>query len=169
MGKTTIGSLLLLVGKDPSFAQLYIHDTKKEIHYRLSALPGQESQYDLDIAIVQILLKTLDENNILVKTFRMARDRFKDSDMHNVRLLLIGSQSSDGREQNIPTCSEVAAIIEAWRAADKAYDVAKVDERVNRAVAAANRAANASRVAAVKAVQKQMHHNSNNNVPIPIV
>ena len=111
MGKTTIGSLLPLVGKDPFFAQLYIHDTKKEIHYRLSALPGQESQYDLDIAIVQILLKALDENNVLVKTFCMARDRFKDSNMYNVRLRLIGSRSSDGREQNIPTCSEVAAII----------------------------------------------------------
>ncbi|PSS10099.1 Phosphatidylinositol 4-phosphate 5-kinase [Actinidia chinensis var. chinensis] len=46
---------------------------------------------------------------------------------------------------------------EARRAAEKAYDVAKVDERVNRAVAAANRAASAARVAAVKAVQTQMH------------
>ena len=93
---------------------MYVHDTKKEIHYRLSALPGHESEYDFDITIVQILLKMLDENNILVKTFRMARDRFKDSDMHNVRLRLIGSRSSDGsdgREQNMPTCSEVAAII----------------------------------------------------------
>lgn len=48
---------------------------------------------------------------------------------------------------------------------EKAYDVAKVDKRVNRAVAAANRAANAARVAAVKAVQIQMHysgHNDNN-------
>lgn len=54
--------------------------------------------------------------------------------------------------------------------AEKAYDVAKVDERVNRAVVAANRAANAARVAAVKAVQKQMQHNSNtNNIPIPVV
>ncbi|KDP28891.1 hypothetical protein JCGZ_14662 [Jatropha curcas] len=62
------------------------------------------------------------------------------------------------------------AVQEARRAAERAYDVAKVDERVNRAVAAANRAANAARVAAVKAVQKQMHHNSNNdNIPIPIV
>ncbi|KAJ6729943.1 PHOSPHATIDYLINOSITOL-4-PHOSPHATE 5-KINASE RELATED [Salix viminalis] len=62
------------------------------------------------------------------------------------------------------------AVQEARRAAEKAYDVAKVDERVNRAVAAANRAANAARVAAVKAVQKQMHHNSNNyNIPLPIV
>ncbi|KAJ6320651.1 hypothetical protein OIU78_015935 [Salix suchowensis] len=59
------------------------------------------------------------------------------------------------------------AVQEARRASEKAYDVAKVDERVNRAVAAANRAANAARVAAVKAVQKQMHHNnSNDNIPI---
>ncbi|KAG5009663.1 hypothetical protein JHK87_018178 [Glycine soja] len=62
------------------------------------------------------------------------------------------------------------AVQEARRAAEKAYDVAKVDERVNRAVAAANRAANAARVAAVKAVQNQMHHNVNSmSIPIPIV
>ncbi|KAJ8748786.1 hypothetical protein K2173_011341 [Erythroxylum novogranatense] len=57
---------------------------------------------------------------------------------------------------------------EARKTAEKAYDVAKVDERVNRAVAAANRAANAARVAAVKAVQKQMHNNAD-NIPIPVV
>ncbi|KAK8587843.1 hypothetical protein V6N13_086811 [Hibiscus sabdariffa] len=50
------------------------------------------------------------------------------------------------------------AVQEARRAAEKAYDVTKVDERVNKAVAAGNRAANAARVIAVKAVQKQMHH-----------
>lgn len=57
---------------------------------------------------------------------------------------------------------------EARRAAEKAYDVAKVDERVNRAVAAAN----AARVAAIEAVQKQMQrHRTNNNegLPIPMV
>ena len=55
-------------------------------------------------------------------------------------------------------------------AAEKAYDVAKVDERVNRAVAAASRAANAARVAAVKAVQKQMHPNVNReSITIPVV
>ncbi|KAJ0518537.1 putative 1-phosphatidylinositol-4-phosphate 5-kinase [Helianthus annuus] len=62
------------------------------------------------------------------------------------------------------------AIQEARRAAEKAYDVAKVDERVNRAVAAANRAANAAKVAAVKAVQKQMHRMPNRDgLPIPVV
>lgn len=35
--------------------------------------------------------------------------------------------------------------------------MAKVDERVKKAVAIANKAANAARVAAVKAVQKQIH------------
>lgn len=62
------------------------------------------------------------------------------------------------------------AIQEARRAGEKAYDVGKVDERVNRSVAAANRAANAARVAAIKAVQKQMHYRSNNeDLPIPMV
>ncbi|XWS77354.1 hypothetical protein CRYUN_Cryun01aG0254000 [Craigia yunnanensis] len=62
------------------------------------------------------------------------------------------------------------AMQEARRAAEKAYDVAKVDERVNKAAAAANRAANAARVIAVKAVQKQMLHNNNNdNIPLHIV
>nr|GEX22328.1 MORN motif-containing protein [Tanacetum cinerariifolium] len=50
------------------------------------------------------------------------------------------------------------AIQEARRAADKAYDVAKVDERVNRAVAATNKADNVARVAVINAIQKQMHH-----------
>lgn len=58
---------------------------------------------------------------------------------------------------------------EARRAAEKAYDVAKVDERVNRAVSAANRAANAARLAAVKAVQKEMHHANNDNIPISVL
>ena len=41
----------------------------------------------------------------------MTRDRFKEFDMHNVCLQLIGLQSIDGRQQNIPTCSEVSTVI----------------------------------------------------------
>nr|GMD65154.1 Phosphatidylinositol 4-phosphate 5-kinase [Ipomoea batatas]GMD71662.1 Phosphatidylinositol 4-phosphate 5-kinase [Ipomoea batatas] len=62
------------------------------------------------------------------------------------------------------------AVQEARQAAEKAYNVAKVDERVNRTVAAANKAANAARVAAVKAVQKEMHHRRNSDeLPIPVM
>ncbi|KAK9749126.1 hypothetical protein RND81_02G104300 [Saponaria officinalis] len=62
------------------------------------------------------------------------------------------------------------AVQESRRAAEKAYDVAKVDERVNRAVAAANRAANAARVAAVKALQNQMNPDAKHDqLPIQVV
>lgn len=46
---------------------------------------------------------------------------------------------------------------EAKLAAEKAVNVVKVEDRVKKIVAAATRAANAARVAAVKAVQNQMH------------
>ncbi|KAJ0914165.1 putative 1-phosphatidylinositol-4-phosphate 5-kinase [Helianthus annuus] len=63
------------------------------------------------------------------------------------------------------------AVLEARRAAEKAYEAAgKMDERVNNAVISANRAANAARVAAIKAVQKQMHQRRNSDeLPVPVV
>uniref|UniRef100_A0A2P2K9X9 60S ribosomal protein L37a-2 n=1 Tax=Rhizophora mucronata TaxID=61149 RepID=A0A2P2K9X9_RHIMU len=57
------------------------------------------------------------------------------------------------------------AVQEAQRAAEKAYNVPKVEIRVNKAVAAANRAANAARVASVKAVQKRMYPNNDDDLP----
>lgn len=44
----------------------------------------------------------------------------------------------------------------ARRTAEKAINLRRVDEQVNKAVMAANRAATAARVAAVKAVQNRM-------------
>ncbi|KAL4570548.1 hypothetical protein LXL04_026204 [Taraxacum kok-saghyz] len=62
------------------------------------------------------------------------------------------------------------AVQEARRIAEKAVAVGDVEERVNRAVTAANRAANAARVAAVKAVQNRMHqHDDGDDVPLDIV
>ncbi|XAR70572.1 1-phosphatidylinositol-4-phosphate 5-kinase [Bertholletia excelsa] len=55
------------------------------------------------------------------------------------------------------------AVQEARRVAEKAINLATIEERVNKSVAAANRAANAARVTAVKAMQNQMHHNDNND------
>ncbi|XP_071699555.1 uncharacterized protein [Rutidosis leptorrhynchoides] len=63
------------------------------------------------------------------------------------------------------------AVQEARRAAEKACDAAgKMEERVNNVVISANRSANAARVAAIKAVQRQMHQRRNSDeLPIPIV
>ncbi|KAK7330839.1 hypothetical protein VNO77_25043 [Canavalia gladiata] len=55
------------------------------------------------------------------------------------------------------------AVQDAHCAAEKAYSMVTVDDRVNKVVTAANKAANAARVAAVKAVQNRMHHNNNND------
>ena len=41
----------------------------------------------------------------------MMRDRFKESDMHNECLRLIGSRSTNNREQKMAICFEVFAII----------------------------------------------------------
>ncbi|KAI3804395.1 hypothetical protein L1987_25897 [Smallanthus sonchifolius] len=58
------------------------------------------------------------------------------------------------------------AVEEARRIAEKALAATNVDEKVNRAVAAANRAANAARVAAVKAVQRRVHHHDDHTLVI---
>lgn len=57
---------------------------------------------------------------------------------------------------------------EAQQAAAKAYGIAKVEERVNKVVAAVNKAANAARVASVKAVQNQRHHSDCDDTASPI-
>ncbi|KFK26769.1 hypothetical protein AALP_AA8G291400 [Arabis alpina] len=54
---------------------------------------------------------------------------------------------------------------QARKAAKKAREVVKVEERVNRAVMVANRAANAARVAATKAVQTQTFYSSGGDDP----
>ncbi|KAL6985864.1 hypothetical protein U1Q18_019237 [Sarracenia purpurea var. burkii] len=75
-----------------------------------------------------------------------------------------------GSSLAITNSNDTDAVQEARRAAEKAVNMGKVDERVNKAVAAANKAANAARVAAVKAVQNQMHHNNyDHDFPVRIV
>ncbi len=53
----------------------------------------------------------LDRENVLAQTFRMARDIFKEGDYHNVSLRLIRKRGGDGRQHNMPSASEVAALI----------------------------------------------------------
>ena len=103
-----IGTLLPHDGQNPRFAQLYFYDIENEVPNRMNSLNRSD---DLDPSIVDALVRMLDESNILVKTFRMARDRFRGGNIHHLWLRIIGSRSTDGREHNLPTCSEIAAII----------------------------------------------------------
>ena len=65
----------------------------------------------IDPSIVNDLNKMIDEENPIAKNFRMAADRFKTSYEKDVKLCLIGRRSRDGRMYNLPTCTEVAALI----------------------------------------------------------
>ncbi|GJU61822.1 hypothetical protein Tco_1243657 [Tanacetum coccineum] len=53
----------------------------------------------------------LDIHNPLVQSFRMAKVRFVQSSIQPVTLRLIGTRQHTGRQYNLPTASEVAALI----------------------------------------------------------
>ncbi|XP_019164327.1 PREDICTED: uncharacterized protein LOC109160496 [Ipomoea nil] len=67
-----MGTLLPEQGKEPHFAQLYIYDTANEKINRINAVRGSGEQDDIHVEIVNVIQKDLDENNVLVKSFRMA-------------------------------------------------------------------------------------------------
>ncbi|GKD14570.1 hypothetical protein Tco_1198977 [Tanacetum coccineum] len=47
----------------------------------------------------------------MVQSFRMAKDRFVQSSIQPVTLCLIGTRQHTGRQYNLPTASEVVALI----------------------------------------------------------
>ncbi|KAD7117111.1 hypothetical protein E3N88_04379 [Mikania micrantha] len=65
----------------------------------------------LDLQIIQELKFMLDSGNEQVKTYRMVRDCFRDNPYVDLNLRLIGKQNRDGRTYNLPTASDVAALI----------------------------------------------------------
>ncbi|XP_062080881.1 uncharacterized protein LOC133785677 [Humulus lupulus] len=66
---------------------------------------------EIEHEIVHELSQMLDQHNNLVKSFRMARDRFKAKPESTFRLCLLSSRTTDGRQYNMPTSSEVAGLI----------------------------------------------------------
>ncbi|KAL6582395.1 hypothetical protein OROMI_006409 [Orobanche minor] len=118
-----IGSLLPLQGSSPKFSQLYIHDTDDEINNRMKAA-GKGTTKEIDDSIVADLKKLVDDNNPYAQSFRMVTDRLHQGRCDDVRLRLIGRRSRDGRTYNLPTTSEVAALIVGD--VDSSYDTRDV-------------------------------------------
>ena len=106
-----IGSLLPTRGESLKFAQLYIYDTENECANRIAIFNGTSDAFRVDESIVDGLKKMLDENNTIVKVFRTARDRFKDSDYIPIHLKLIGTRDERDKTYAPPTASEAAALI----------------------------------------------------------
>ena len=57
------------------------------------------------------LSNLLDENNNLVKSFRMTRDRYKSHPNSEFYLQLISNGNRDGQQYNLPIVFEVAGLI----------------------------------------------------------
>nr|KAJ0213739.1 hypothetical protein LSAT_V11C400164370 [Lactuca sativa] len=74
-----------------------------------SASTSSARSYDLQI--IEFLKVMLDSNNVLVKSYRMVRDSLHENPDANLKLRLIGKREQDGRTYNLPTSSEVAALI----------------------------------------------------------
>jgi hypothetical protein len=62
-------------------------------------------------ALVNDLRQILDDYNPYVKTYRTIRDKLKENNAPTIKLRLLGKRSRDGRRYNLPTSSEVAALI----------------------------------------------------------
>ncbi|KAL7602055.1 hypothetical protein Lser_V15G21000 [Lactuca serriola] len=108
----SIGSLLPSKESNPKFSQLYIYDTENEISNRQKCFGGEKDQStSIDTDIIEDIKVMLDSNNVLVKSYRMVRDNFQKNPQVDMKLRLIGRRQRDGRTYNIPTASEVAALI----------------------------------------------------------
>ncbi|XP_019438873.1 PREDICTED: uncharacterized protein LOC109344563 [Lupinus angustifolius] len=79
----------------------------------LLPIPGNspKNEGQLDPEIVSTLSRMLDEHNIHVKSFRMAKERYEHSMISDMKLKLISNRVSHGRVYILPTVSEVAALI----------------------------------------------------------
>jgi len=98
-----IGSLMPHNGSRPKFAQLYIYDTEHEAQNRLGLFEADGNAADQpDPKVVLSLLEMLDEHNNLVKAFRYARERLEQEGDQKVTLRLLGCNSRQDVQYNLP-------------------------------------------------------------------
>ncbi|XP_072054892.1 uncharacterized protein [Arachis hypogaea] len=107
----SIGSLLPQQSSKPKFAQLYFYDTENEVQNRINAIGMSNQHQAIDHTIVADLTSMLDSHNSLAKCFRYARQRFTEDSTTPLQLRLIKKRNTDGRRYNLPSASEVAALI----------------------------------------------------------
>ncbi|XP_021986250.1 uncharacterized protein LOC110882569 [Helianthus annuus] len=120
-----MGSLLPDDGEEPKFSQLYIYDSQNEVVNRQKAVSSQiecktTRNNHLDSKTIEGLKDMLDSCNPLVQSFRMVRDCFQENEFQDVSLKLIGTRDKDGRFHNLPTASEIVALIHGDF--DRAFD-----------------------------------------------
>ncbi|KAH9541362.1 hypothetical protein CY35_14G059600 [Sphagnum magellanicum] len=91
---------------DESFAQLYIHDMKREHQNRHAVMPS------LDLTTLDRLLTMMYNINPYVEVFKMARDMMAtEGAPMDLKLRFIAFRTKDARRYNVPTADEVVALM----------------------------------------------------------
>ncbi|KAL4276461.1 hypothetical protein AHAS_Ahas20G0209500 [Arachis hypogaea] len=106
-----IGSLLPVPGQQPKFAQLYIFDTENELANREGIFCFSSRMGFLDSTLIEDLLKMLDENNVVAKSFRMAKEFYQQRHTEAFSIRLFRHRAADPRVYNEPTVSEITGLI----------------------------------------------------------
>lgn len=102
----SIGPLHPTAGEPPRFAQLYVYDNANELQNRLQAFPGAQN---LDAELMQELQTMLHEHNALVRTFKAAASDLTPEG----KIVFHCDNGQDRRRYNVPSSSEVAAVMPA--------------------------------------------------------
>ncbi|XP_074377572.1 uncharacterized protein LOC141719090 [Apium graveolens] len=104
-----LGSILSADVESPKFYQVYIYDTENELENMMNLMGGCRDE--IDESIVEALMYMLYQHNELVRQFHTARERFKDNEHDEFRLVLLSSQSVSGRPNIIGPTYEVEGLI----------------------------------------------------------
>lgn len=92
-----IGSLLPKPDTKPEYCQLYIFDTKNEVHDRM--------------AVVQSLIHMFDTHNPIVHVFRTARDKLCNQPHDHYSIKLFAVPKRHGSIYSAPVASEVVGLV----------------------------------------------------------
>ncbi|KAF7835361.1 ATP-dependent DNA helicase PIF1 [Senna tora] len=111
IGKGGAISLLPIDDEPPKFSQLYIYDTDNEVSNRIQIASTSRSQTRYDATLIIQITHILDYCNPLVMQYRSVKESVNSRHVENLRLKLIRKRNSDARTYNLPTASEVAALI----------------------------------------------------------
>ncbi|XP_028767101.1 uncharacterized protein LOC114724813 [Neltuma alba] len=106
-----IGSLLPVQGSEPVYSQLYIFDTDNEVSNRIAVVSKHQKESTIDPGIVVQIKMVLDEINPFVQQYRFASQFLSIQNHQHLKLCLLSSRAHDGRTYNLPSASEVAALI----------------------------------------------------------
>lgn len=110
------GALVAEEGRNPSYAQLYILDPEEALNQRVENNRGSHGQALLDGPTMQVIQDILYEVNPYINLYKNAHQIMSEKppeEQHTIAMRLVLQQGDDQRRYNLPTVSEVAAVIPA--------------------------------------------------------